>query len=41
MRAMEEGVLLALADVAQGAGLNWSQIAGELKHNGRLHLETY
>ena len=41
LRAMEEGVLLALADVAQGAGLNWSQIAGELKLNGRLHLETY
>jgi benzoyl-CoA 2,3-dioxygenase component A len=38
---MEEGVVLALRDVAQQAGLNWEQIGATLKREGRLHLETY
>jgi len=41
LKAMEEGVVLALRDVAQKAGLNWDQVAAELKQRGRLHLETY
>ncbi|MGL4573170.1 MAG: benzoyl-CoA 2,3-epoxidase subunit BoxA [Burkholderiaceae bacterium] len=41
LKAMEEGVLLALRDVAQGAGLAWDTIAADLKRHGRLHLETY
>ena len=41
LKAMEEGVLLALRDVAVGAQLDWEQIAGALKREGRLHLETY
>ncbi len=41
LKAMEEGVLLALRDVATGAGLDWESIAGALKREGRLHLETY
>jgi benzoyl-CoA 2,3-dioxygenase component A len=41
LKAMEEGVLLALRDVAVGAELDWSGIAGALKREGRLHLETY
>jgi len=41
LKAMEEGVLLALRDVAQQAGLDWSQLAAALKREGRLHLETY
>jgi len=41
LKAMEEGVVLALRDIAVGAGLNWDEVAGALKKEGRLHLETY
>jgi benzoyl-CoA 2,3-dioxygenase component A len=41
LKAMEEGVLAALRDVAQKAGLDWEAIAPALKREGRLHLETY
>ena len=38
---MEEGVVLALRDVAQQSGLAWETIGTALKKEGRLHLETY
>jgi benzoyl-CoA 2,3-dioxygenase component A len=38
---MEDGVVLALRDVAQQAGLAWEAIGAALKTEGRLHLETY
>jgi benzoyl-CoA 2,3-dioxygenase component A len=41
LKAMEEGVLLALRDVATQAGLNWDTLSAALKREGRLHLETY
>jgi len=41
LKSMEEGVVLALRDVAQGAGLDWDKIGAGLKAQGRLHLETY
>ena len=41
LKAMEEGVVLALKDVAQAAGLNWDVVGAALKREGRLHLETY
>jgi len=41
LKAMEEGVVLGLRDVATQAGLNWDSIAADLKRCGRLHLETY
>lgn len=41
LKAMEEGVLRALQDVAQSAGLNWAELAEQLRDQGRLHLETY
>jgi benzoyl-CoA 2,3-epoxidase subunit A len=41
LKAMEEGVLLALRDVAQQANLAWETFAAALKREGRLHLETY
>jgi benzoyl-CoA 2,3-dioxygenase component A len=41
LKSMEEGVVLALRDVAQQAGLSWHTIAAALKREGRLHLETY
>lgn len=41
LKAMEEGVVLALKDIATGAGLNWDTVGATLKRDGRLHLETY
>jgi benzoyl-CoA 2,3-epoxidase subunit A len=41
LKSMEEGVVLALRDVAQQAGLAWDDIGATLKREGRLHLETY
>ena len=41
LKAMEEGVVLALADIARGAGLDWDGVGAALKREGRLHLETY
>jgi benzoyl-CoA 2,3-dioxygenase component A len=41
LKAMEEGVVLALRDIAMGAGLSWEDVAAGLKREGRLHLETY
>jgi len=41
LKSMEEGVVLALRDIAQQAGLDWAQISAALKRDGRLHLETY
>jgi len=42
LKAMEEGVVLALRDVAVGADLDWDGAIGPaLKREGRLHLETY
>ena len=41
LQAMEQGVVLALRDIARDAGLDWERIAASLKREGRLHLETY
>jgi benzoyl-CoA 2,3-dioxygenase component A len=41
LKSMEEGVVLALRDVAQEAGLDWETVGAGLKREGRLHLETY
>ena len=41
LKSMEEGVVLALHDVAQQAGLNWETVGASLRNEGRLHLETY
>ena len=41
LKSMEEGVVLALRDVAQQAGLAWEAVGARLKQEGRLHLETY
>jgi len=41
LKSMEAGVVLALRDVAQQAGLSWDAIGAALKREGRLHLETY
>jgi benzoyl-CoA 2,3-dioxygenase component A len=41
LKAMEEGVVMALRDAATQAGLSWDTIGPALKREGRLHLETY
>jgi benzoyl-CoA 2,3-dioxygenase component A len=41
LKSMEEGVMMALRDVAQQAGLNWNALTDSLRTEGRLHLETY
>ena len=41
LKSMEEGVVLALRDVAQQAGMAWDAISTTLRLEGRLHLETY
>ena len=41
LKSMEDGVVLALRDIATQAGLNWDDIGAALKREGRLHLETY
>jgi len=41
LKSMEEGVVLALREIAVNAGLDWDDIGALLKRNGRLHLETY
>ncbi|MEY2654591.1 MAG: hypothetical protein RLZZ524_1619, partial [Pseudomonadota bacterium] len=41
LKAMEEGVVLALRDIVQKAGLDWDTVGAAMKREGRLHLETY
>jgi benzoyl-CoA 2,3-dioxygenase component A len=41
LKSMEEGVVRALQDIAEQAGLDWKSLATALKRDGRLHLETY
>jgi benzoyl-CoA 2,3-epoxidase subunit A len=41
LKAMEEGVVLALKDIAEKAGISWEALGASLKQQGRLHLETY
>jgi benzoyl-CoA 2,3-dioxygenase component A len=41
LKAMEEGVVLALREIALDAGKAWENVAAALKSEGRLHLETY
>ncbi|WP_244789237.1 benzoyl-CoA 2,3-epoxidase subunit BoxA [Cupriavidus pauculus] len=41
LKSMEEGVLLALQDIATRSGMDWDRIATALRQEGRLHLETY
>lgn len=41
LKSMEEGVMLALRDIAVEAALDWDTVGASLKREGRLHLETY
>jgi benzoyl-CoA 2,3-epoxidase subunit A len=41
LRGMEEGVLAALREVGEEAGLAWNILLDEMVSQGRLHFETY
>ena len=41
LKSMEEGVMLALRDIAEQAGLQWETLSAALMREGRLHLEVY
>jgi benzoyl-CoA 2,3-dioxygenase component A len=41
LKAMEEGVVMTLRDIATHAGLDWETVGAALRRDGRLHLETY
>jgi len=41
LKSMEEGVVLALHDIATQAGVDWEALGATLRRDGRLHLETY
>lgn len=41
LKAMEEGVIMALRQIALDSGLDWPSVASALKSSGRLHIETY
>ena len=41
LKAMEEGVVMTLRDVAVQAGMDWESLGVTMKREGRLHLETY
>jgi benzoyl-CoA 2,3-dioxygenase component A len=41
LKSMEEGVVMALRDIATKANLSWDTVGAALKREGRLHLETY
>ncbi len=41
LKSMEEGVVMALRDIASETGLDWDTVGAALQREGRLHLETY
>jgi benzoyl-CoA 2,3-dioxygenase component A len=41
LKAMEEGVLLTLGEIARDVGLDWEALGAAMKREGRMHLETY
>jgi benzoyl-CoA 2,3-dioxygenase component A len=41
LKSMEEGVLAAMRDIVEGAGMSWDTVGAALKKDNRLHLETY
>ncbi|PCE27612.1 benzoyl-CoA 2,3-epoxidase subunit BoxA [Paraburkholderia acidicola] len=41
LKGMEEGVLQALKEIAEGQGLDWDVLWQRLRKEGRLHIETY
>ncbi len=40
-KRMEQGVFEAMAEIAQGRGLDWPTLMQRMRQEGRLHVETY
>jgi benzoyl-CoA 2,3-dioxygenase component A len=41
LKSMEDGVVLALREIAIQHKLDWDVVGAAMKKEGRLHLETY
>jgi benzoyl-CoA 2,3-dioxygenase component A len=41
LKGMETGVDEAFADICRGAGIDWAALRGEMRAQGRYHVETY
>ena len=41
LKAMEDGVVMALRDVVSQSGGDWSTMHQTMKSEGRIHFETY
>lgn len=41
LKAMEDGVDAAFAEIAAGAGLDWADLRSRMRETGRYHVETY
>jgi benzoyl-CoA 2,3-dioxygenase component A len=41
LKGMEAGVDEAFADICRGAGIDWAVLRGEMRAQGRYHVETY
>lgn len=41
LRAMEDGVESAFAEISSEAGLNWNEVKQRMRDSGRYHVETY
>ena len=41
LRGMEAGVDGALSQIADGSGLNWTNLRDRMRNEGRYHVETY
>jgi benzoyl-CoA 2,3-dioxygenase component A len=41
LRAMEDGVERAFAEISSTAGLNWDEVKQRMRDSGRYHVETY
>jgi benzoyl-CoA 2,3-epoxidase subunit A len=41
LKGMETGVDEAFADICRGSGIDWAALRGEMRAQGRYHVETY
>jgi benzoyl-CoA 2,3-dioxygenase component A len=41
LKAMEQGVEKAFAEICESAGMNWQQTRSAMRSDGRYHVETY
>ncbi len=41
LKGMESGVDEAFADICRHAAIDWAALKGDMRANGRYHVETY